>query len=390
MKTLYIDCGMGIAGDMLTSALLGLFPDPNKQLKRLNKLGIPGIVYKAEVVNRQGIAGIHTTVQYEGNVEGRENEEEHHHHISMEEILQIIHDLSAPEEVKDQVGQIYALIAEAESRAHGMPVEEIHLHELGAMDAIADITAAAFLIYELDPEFVISSPVRVGFGTVQTAHGSLPIPAPATAFLLEGIPCFAGEVEGEMCTPTGAALLKHYVQKYSSLPQMTIEKHCYGMGTKNFEGHLNAVRAIIGGLDGQIVELQCNVDDMTPEDISYALDQLIREGALDAYWESIGMKKGRPGIRIGVLCRMVDREKMVNLIFHHTSTIGIREAICVRDVLKRESGITETRWGPIRYKVSEGHGVHRIKPEFDDLSALADRHSQPIHVIRHGFEEEID
>ena len=387
MKTLYIDCGMGIAGDMLTSSLLGLFENPGNELKKLNRLGIPGVEYKADVIKRQGIAGIHTTVQYNGKVEGQAKEPGHHH-VSMEEILRIIHDLSAPDEVKDQVGQIYALIAEAESRAHGMPVEEIHLHELGAMDAIADIAAAAFLIHELSPDLIISSPVRVGYGTVHTAHGLLPVPAPATAFLLEGIPCYGGDVEGEMCTPTGAALLKHYAQRYSSMPQLTMARHCYGMGAKEFEGHFNAVRAILGTLDDQVVELQCNVDDMTPEEISYALDQFLREGALDAYWESIGMKKGRPGIRISVLCKLEDRKRMVDLVFLHTSTIGIREALCVRDILKRESGVTETRWGPIRYKISEGHGVRRVKPEFDDLSALADRHSQPIHIIRHGFEED--
>lgn len=389
MRTLYIDCGMGIAGDMLTSALLGLFDNPGSELKKLNKLGIPGIEYTASVEKRQGISGIHTSVQYKGQVEGQE-EASGHHHISMEEILGIIHDLSAPEEVKDQVGQVYALIAEAESRAHGMSVEEIHLHELGAMDAIADIAAVAFLIHELSPDFIVSSPVRVGYGTVHTAHGLLPVPAPATANLLESIPCYAGEIEGEMCTPTGAALLKHYAQKYSAMPQITMKRNCYGIGTKEFEGHFNAVRAILGNLDAQVVELQCNVDDMTPEDISYALDRFLQEGALDAYWESIGMKKGRPGIRISVLCKPDDRKKMVDLIFLHTTTIGIREAFCIRDVLKRESGVAETRWGPIRYKVSEGHGIRRIKPEYDDLSALADRYSQPIHIIRHGFEEEID
>ena len=155
--------------------------------------------------------------------------------------------------------------------------------------------------------------------------------------------------------------------------------------------NLENIRAMLGNLDHaaeEISELSCNVDDMTPEEISYALDQFLREGALDAYWESIGMKKGRPGIRISVLCKLEDRKRMVDLVFLHTSTIGIREALCVRDILKRESGVTETRWGPIRYKISEGYGVRRVKPEFDDLSALADRHSQPIHIIRHGFEED--
>ena len=243
------------------------------------------------------------------------------------------------------------------------------------------------MLHELGPELVVSSPVCVGYGTVKTAHGTLPVPAPATANLLEGIPCFAGETESEMCTPTGAALLRHYVHQFTPMPVMTIEQHSYGLGTKEFEHRLNAVHAMSGELHPDVIELSCNVDDMTPESIAFALDQLMQEGALDAGWTSVGMKKGRPGVRIDLLCRPEDRDRFVDLMFRHTTTIGLRETVCTRDILSRSEGVVETTWGPVRYKRSEGHGVCRIKAEYDDLSSIAKCQNIPLDVVRQEFEE---
>ena len=243
MKVLYLDCGMGIAGDMMTSALLGLFEDPLQQVEKLNAMEIPGISFQVETKKSQGIAGLHMNVTYRGESEGHSS---FHSHISIDKIRSILQGLKVPEQVREDIISIYDDIAAAESKAHGIPVEEIHLHELGAMDAIADIAAASLLLHELGPELVVSSPVCVGYGTVKTAHGTLPVPAPATANLLEGIPCFAGETESEMCTPTGAALLRHYVHQFTPMPVMTIEQHSYGLGTKEFEHRLNAVHAMSG------------------------------------------------------------------------------------------------------------------------------------------------
>ena len=385
MRVLYLDCRMGIAGDMMTSALLGLFDDPQQQADKLNAMEIPGISFQVETKKCQGIAGLHTNVTYLGESEGHSSS---HSHISMDKIRSVLQDLKVPEPVRNDISAIYDDIAAAESKAHGCPVEEIHLHELGAMDAIADIAAASLLLHELDPELVISSPVCVGHGTVNTAHGTLSVPAPATASLLEGIPCFAGDAAGEMCTPTGAALLRRYVHQFASMPVMTIDHHSYGLGTKEFENRLNAVHAMLGELHPDVIELSCNVDDMTPESIAYALDQLMQEGALDAGWTSFGMKKGRPGIRIDLLCRPEDRDRFVDLLFHHTTTIGLRETVCTREILSRSEGIIETTWGPVRYKCSEGHGVRRIKAEYDDLASIAKSQNIPLDVVRQEFEEQ--
>ena len=384
MKVLFFDCGMGVAGDMLTSALLGRFEDPQEQVNKLNALQIPGISFQIESKKSQGIAGLHTSVTYHGESEGNTSS---HSHISMEKIRSILNSLKVPELVRTDITAIYNDIAVAESKAHGRSVDEIHLHELGAMDAIADITAAVFLLHDLHPDLIISSPVCVGHGTVKTAHGILPVPAPATANLLEGIPCFAGDTAGEMCTPTGAALLRHYVHQFSPMPVMTIDHHSYGLGTKEFENRLNAVHAILGELHPDVIELSCNVDDMTPESVAYALDQLMQEGALDAGWVSVGMKKGRPGIRIDLLCRPEDRDRFVNLMFRHTTTIGLRETVCTREILSRSAGVAETAWGPIRYKLSEGHGVRRLKAEYDDLASIANRQNIPLDVVRQEFEK---
>lgn len=384
MKVLYLDCGMGIAGDMMTSALLGLFEDPLQQVEKLNAMEIPGISFQVETKKSQGIAGLHMNVTYLGESEGHSS---FHSHISIDKIRSILQGLKVPEQVREDIISIYDDIAAAESKAHGIPVEEIHLHELGAMDAIADIAAASLLLHELGPELVVSSPVCVGYGTVKTAHGTLPVPAPATANLLEGIPCFAGETESEMCTPTGAALLRHYVHQFTPMPVMTIEQHSYGLGTKEFEHRLNAVHAMSGELHPDVIELSCNVDDMTPESIAFALDQLMQEGALDAGWTSVGMKKGRPGVRIDLLCRLEDRDRFVDLMFRHTTTIGLRETVCTRDILSRSEGVVETTWGPVRYKRSEGHGVCRIKAEYDDLSSIAKCQNIPLDVVRQEFEE---
>lgn len=384
-RILFFDCGMGVAGDMITSALLDLFPDPEQQLAKLNAIHIPGVLYQMEKIVHQGISGLHITVKYLGETEGEPSPRLTH--ISMGRIYEIIGQLSLPETVRDHVRSVYEMIAKAESMAHGHPVEEIHLHELGTMDAIADISAAALLLHELSPDYITASPIRVGYGNVKTAHGMLPVPAPATANLLQGIPCYAGDLEGEFCTPTGAALLRHYAGQFSQLPPMTLQQHGYGMGTRVFEGRLNAVHVLMGEPEQEVIELSCNIDDMTPEDIANALEVFMKEGALDASWHSIGMKKGRPGVRIDLLCRPEDRDRMVHLMFQHTTTIGLREYLCARKVLSRTSGISESPWGPIRYKRSEGHGVCRIKPEYEDLSGLAEKNSVPISEIRKGFEE---
>ena len=242
------------------------------------------------------------------------------------------------------------------------------------MDAVADVTAVCYMMHELKPDRVVASPIHVGSGQVKCAHGILPVPAPATAYILKGIPFYGGAIKSELCTPTGAALLKHFVTSFGDMPVMSVSAIGYGMGKKDFEA-ANCVRAMLGESGDsadKVLELSCNVDDMTAEAVSYACEKLFEGGARDVYTVPIGMKKGRPGTLIRVLISPDDREKMVGLIFKHTSTLGIREVELNRHILKRDIENVETPFGTVRRKVSTGYGVTRAKYEYEDLARIAD------------------
>ena len=391
MKILYLECSMGAAGDMLTAALADLTGDRESCEARLNSLGIPGVTFDLETSAKCGIVGVHSGVKVHGESEGEHHHHEHHHdhehehehhhhHTSMHDIEHIIGDLDVPAKVKDDATAIYKLIADAESKAHGKPVEEIHFHEVGAMDAVADIVGVCMLMNELAPDKVVVSPVHVGFGEVKCAHGIIPVPAPATAAILEGVPVSAGNIQGELCTPTGAALLKYFADEFGNMPVMSISKTGYGMGTKDYE-QANCVRAMLGesaketsdDTPDRIAELRCNIDDMTGEEIAYATERLMDAGALDVYTTAIGMKKGRPGIMLTCLCRISEKDRFAKLIFENTTTIGIRYLEESRYILKRSEETVNSKFGEVRMKVSEGYGVKRAKPEYDDIARIADQ-----------------
>lgn len=388
MKTLYIDLGMGAAGDMLTAALLELVPDKDEVISKLNGAGIPGVSFLAESASKCGIYGTHMSVKVHGVEEGEEHHQNHHHeenehshshththhHSSMHDIEHIVRGhLNIPESVVDDVMAVYELIAEAESRAHNKPVTDIHFHEVGTMDAIADITAVCMLIQMIKPDQIVASPVHVGSGQVRCAHGILPVPAPATAYILKDVPMYGGEIKGELCTPTGAALLKHFVTRFGDMPVMSVSSIGYGMGKKDFE-RANCVRVMLGETTDKadtIVELSCNVDDMTAEEIGFATEMLFEAGAVEVYTTSIGMKKSRPGTLISVMCHEEKREEIISLIFRHTTTIGIREHLSKRYTLSREIEEMSTKVGKVRKKISTGYGVTREKYEYEDIAKIA-------------------
>ncbi len=382
MRTLYIDCGMGAAGDMLTAALLELVPNREEFLREFNELGIPNVELSAEKCVKCGIAGTHVCVKIHGQEEG-EVQSHHVHNSGLCRIEDILSRIALPGAVKLDVLAVYRLIAEAESHVHGIPVEQIHFHEVGNLDAIADVTAVCMLMYKLKPDEVIASPVHVGCGTVRCAHGILPVPAPATAEILKSVPIYGGEIRGELCTPTGAALLKYFVTKFGDMPVMKLAQVGYGMGKKDFES-ANCVRVLMGqredGMES-ITELSCNVDDMTGEAVGFALEQFLCHGALDAYTVPVGMKKSRPGFKICVLCRNVDKNAMVSLIFKHTTTIGIRENTCRRYTLNRKLENIDTSFGIVRRKISSGYGVERMKYEYEDLIQIAREQNKGIQEI---------
>lgn len=292
----------------------------------------------------------------------------------MEDIRRLVHGLPGlPEKVREDILAVYGLIAQAESKAHGRPVSEIHFHEVGALDAVADVTAVCLLMNRLAPDRVVASPVRVGTGHARCAHGILPVPTPATATLLEGVPIYGGEIQGELCTPTGAALLKWFVSEFGPMPPLRTAAIGYGMGKKDFP-IANCVRALLGETDGEassVLELSCNVDDMTAEEIGFAMEILLEAGAREAFTLPAGMKKSRPGTLLTVLCDESDRERLVALLFRHTTTIGIRETPARRYVLDRRMETVETAAGPAHEKISSGYGTVRKKLEFDDLARIA-------------------
>lgn len=400
MKTLYLDCKMGVAGDMLTAALLELLPNPDAFIEKLNDLGIPKVHFQKEVSVKCGIKGTHVTVTVDGKEEEcceYHHESEHqrhahshqhchvHSHRGLEEIEHIVREhMSLSRRVQDDVMAVYQLIANAESHVHGVPVTEVHFHEVGMMDAIADIAAVCLLMEALSPDEVVVSPVHVGSGQIKCAHGILPVPAPATAHILKDAPIYGSHIKGELCTPTGAALVKHFATRFDSMPMMKIETIGYGMGKKDFE-EANCVRAMYGetqDVKSEVCELSCNLDDMTGEAIGFAMEQLLADGALDVYTVPIGMKKSRPGVLLHVMCREADKEQMIQSIFKHTTTIGVREAMYRRYTLSRYMETMETPRGNVRCKVSSGYGVERRKYEYDDLAQIAKANGMSIFEVQ--------
>ncbi len=383
MRTLYIDCSMGCAGDMLTAALLELHPDKDDFLRRMNAALGGKAVLSASPDSKCGLRGTHVTVLINGDEEG-EATRHHHEHTSISEILSFIDSVPLEVKVREDAKKVYSLIAEAESRVHGHPIENVHFHEVGSLDALADVLSVCALMHELAPERILASEVNVGSGTVRCAHGVLPVPAPATELILRGVPIYSGQIKSELCTPTGAALLKYFVWKFGAMPTMQIENAGCGTGKKDFEC-ANVVRAFIGETTDEgdrIIELACNLDDMTPEELSFAMEELFTLGALDVYFTSIGMKKSRPGVKLTCMCRERQRKQMLECIFKHTTTLGVREYACKRYELGRSEKAVRTQDGEVRVKISSGYGVVREKAEYEDLAALARKSGKTIAQIR--------
>ncbi len=387
MKTLYIDCAMGCAGDMLTAALLELHPDRDGFIARMNDALGGKAVLSAKPDRKCGVMGTHVTVLINGDEEG-EPERHHHHHTSVAEITEFIDTVPLADEVKDNAKAVYTHIAEAESRVHGHPIENIHFHEVGSLDALADVLSVCELMHELAPDKVLASPVNVGSGFVKCAHGVLPVPAPATELILRGVPIYSGQIKSELCTPTGAALLKHFAEAFVPMPVLRVERAGCGTGKKNFET-ANVVRVLLGETDEQkerIIELACNLDDMTPEELGFTMEELFRLDALDVYFTSIGMKKSRPAVMLTCMCRADKRDEMLRCIFKHTTTLGVREYVCNRYNLTRSIDTVQTEYGAVRIKKAEGYGVKRSKAEYDDLAKLARENDTTIAEIRKATE----
>lgn len=372
MRTLYVECRMGIAGDMLMGALYELLDDDGRKdfVRAINNAGIPGVKVEAQERIKCGVKGTHMEVRIFGETE---DHHDHSHGHGIEDIEKIIKSLKLSQGVKEKALQVYERIAQAEAAVHGEKPEHIHFHEVGSLDAVADVTGCCLLMEMLGADKVIFSPVNTGSGTVHCAHGILPVPAPATALLLKGIPVYNNEIESELCTPTGAALAGAFADEFGSMPLMNISQIGYGMGTKDFS-QANCVRAMLGESekkDGRVVELAANIDDMTGEEIGFAAEMMTEAGALDVYTQPIYMKKSRPAVKLCVITSPEEADRMAKLFFRYTTTLGIRKYTCDRHELNRHSEIRETAEGYISYKVSEGFGKKNEKPEYEELADIA-------------------
>jgi pyridinium-3,5-bisthiocarboxylic acid mononucleotide nickel chelatase len=414
---LYIECYMGAAGDMLMAALLELLPEKELFLRRMRSLGLPGVQIEYQAMTKCGITGtkmrIHINGVEEGSVDANtscqhehnhEHKREHTHeythyhadvdggdthehashtHYSYQEVCSIIQNLDLAENVKKDALGVYALIGEAEAAVHGVPIDQIHFHEVGSFDAIVDIVGCSLLFQMLGASCVEASPVHVGSGFVRCDHGILPVPCPATAHILKGVPIYSGKIKGELCTPTGAALLRHFVNRFGDMEPMVVTKIGYGMGTKDFEA-ANCVRTFLSDHTEKIdsiAEISCNLDDMTPEAIGFATELLLESGALDVFTTPINMKKNRPAIMLTCLCKPDDQHHIAQLILRHTTTLGVRYQTLKRDVMTYTTYKVQTPYGEIRIKSANGYDLSKQKPEYEDIRAAALANNIPFSQV---------
>jgi uncharacterized protein (TIGR00299 family) protein len=395
-RTLYLDCFAGASGDMLVGAMLDSGLDFELLRSALLKLGVEGYELSLGRVDRSGISAakfdVHLTSEPHSHEHHHNHEHSHgehshghrrqSHHRSLSEIKGIISSSNLSELVKQRAQAIFQRIGEAEAKIHNVPIETVHFHEVGAIDSIVDIVGACVAFDALKIERIISSPLHVGSGTFQCAHGTYPVPGPATAELLKGVPIYSKDVEGELVTPTGAAIISTLAEGYGPMPMMKIENIGYGAGTRDYPKFPNALRAIIGELEedadrtpGAVTIIEANIDDMNAQVFGYLMEKALSAGALDIFYTPVQMKKNRPGVLLTLLCNPPDRERMCDLIFRETTTLGVRYRNEQREILTREFVTVETEYGPIRVKVSRARDgrVMNASPEFEDCRVAAEK-----------------
>jgi len=380
---LYFDCFSGISGDMTIGALLDLGLDQVSFLAALESLSVDGYRLKISPKTIRGIAVTDFDVIIESDPKVHT-----HHHRHLQDIVEIIEKSAIDKDAKILSRSIFETIAHAEAQVHQQSVDQVHFHEVGAIDSIVDIVGAAVCISMLKPDLIVASPLHVGSGTVTCAHGVLPVPAPATLKILEGIPIYATGVVGELVTPTGAAIIKHLASDFLTLPPMTIEKTGYGAGKKDFD-HLNALRVLSGKIETgsalnreKLVLLETNIDDMNPETYSYLLPLVLEKGALDVYLTDVSMKKGRPGTQISILCRPQDASIFENLLYDETTTLGIRMQMVERSSLERKMIVVETPFGKVQVKAAMRDGkLFRISPEYEVCRKIASTQGLPLREV---------
>ena len=378
MKTLYFDCFAGASGDMILGAMIAAGVEPLALQAQLSLLSVQGFSVEFETVSRAGLSATHARVL---------TAHEHvHRHLG--DILKIIFDSGLSDGVKQRAAQIFSRLAEAEARVHNEPVEQIHFHEVGALDAIVDVIGASICFELLNIDRFICSPLHVGSGTVEMAHGRFPVPPPAVTELLKGVPFYSTDIKGELLTPTGAAIITTVCKEFGPIPTMTVEQTGYGAGTREYDKFPNVLRVLIGetqtkgAVDERLWVLETNIDDLSPQIIGHVMERAFELGALDCYLTPVQMKKNRPGVLFSVLCTARDKESLMQLIFLETTTLGVRSYDVERRALERTNVSVETQYGPIDVKVAHLNGrVVNEMPEFDQCRLAARAANVPVKVV---------
>jgi uncharacterized protein (TIGR00299 family) protein len=395
-RTLYLDCFAGASGDMFIGALLDCGLDFDLLRTELGKLGVSGYELGLERVDRSGISSskfdVHIQREEHSHHHGHHHHHDHEHaHRSLSEIKKIIAASQLSEEVKQRSQAIFQRIGEAESKIHNVPIESVHFHEVGAIDSIVDIVGACIGLEALRIERVISSPLHVGSGTFTCAHGTFPVPGPATTEILRGVPIYSKDIDGELVTPTGAAIVSTIASSYGPMPMMKVELIGYGAGTRTYPKFPNVLRAMIGELEADadqtpatVTVIEANIDDLNSQVFGYLMERVLEAGALDIFYTPVQMKKNRPGVLVTLLCAPEDRERMIEIVFKETTTLGVRYRIERREILRREFVSVETPYGSIRIKVSSAQDgrVMNYAPEFEDCQSAAERHKVGLRDVQ--------
>ena len=380
MKLAYFDCFSGISGDMTLGAIVDAGCSADLLRSELQALKVPGWELSTEKVWKNGMSATYVRVKTEDQQK----------HRSLSAILEILQSSPLAAPVRDRASAIFQKLGEAEAHVHAAPLEKVHFHEVGAVDAIVDIVGACIGFHALGIERFACSPLNVGGGTAKMAHGVLPVPAPATARLLQGAPTYSNGVQRELVTPTGAAIVATLCDSFGPQPPMTVSTIGYGAGTADLEGQPNVVRIMIGeaagksaaALDEEISIIEANLDDMNPQIYGYVLEKALSAGALDVYTTALQMKKNRPGTLLTILCRPEDSSKLMSLIFAETTTLGVRTHRAQRRVLPREWVSVSTSYGDVRIKLSRSNGhILHAAPEYDDCRKLAVEKQVPLQQI---------
>ncbi|WP_145421358.1 nickel pincer cofactor biosynthesis protein LarC [Staphylococcus hominis] len=377
-NALYLDCHAGIAGDMLLAALVDLGASPNEIEHELKKLPIDNFKLNFKKEMKQGIHAMTLSIDFH----------ESHHHRTAFDIFKMIDESDLDDRVKMRSKSIFETIGHAEAKIHGMSIKDVHFHEVGAMDSIIDIVGGCIALELLNIDHLYCSPIPTGNGKIKIAHGIYPVPAPATAEILKGIPLASFDVHSELTTPTGAAIAKSLVTEFGPFPAATMPHIGYGAGTKNFD-FPNVIRAIQFTDNetsyDQVQVLECQMDDMTPETLGHFMDTALQNDVLDIYYSPIIMKKNRPATQLTIICKVEDKLRIEDMILKHTSSLGVRSYKVNRRILDRTFRDIQTPYGNVSIKLSLKNGkIFKIKPEYEDLRVISKQTEQSFQQIYHN------